>query len=93
MKKLNLNDSEEPVIKVYEDDDGVSKPSKAHYEQSKKTCGNLAQWIGMSRKRQNELLDALFEERESEKAYVQSYKAHQDLIRRYEIYEEIQSGS
>lgn len=93
MKKLNLNDNEEPVIKAYEDDDGVSKPSKEHYEQSKKTCGNLAQWIGMSRKRQNELLDALFEERESEKAYVQSYKVHQDLIRRYEIYEEIQSGS
>lgn len=93
MKKVKFSDTEEPVIKIYEDDDGTSKPSKEHYEQSKKTCGNLAQWIGMSRKRQNELLDALFEERESEKAYVQSYKAHQDLIRRYEIYEEIKNGS
>lgn len=93
MKKLKFGDLEEPVLKLYDDDDGISKPSKEHYEESKKACSNLSQWISMSRKRQNELLDALFEERESEKQYIQTYKAHQDLIRRYEIYEEIQSGS
>lgn len=92
MSKLKFNDLEEPLLKLYNDDDGISKPSKEHYEESKKVRSDLAQWISMSRKRQNELLDALFKERESEKQYIQTYKAHQDLIQRYEIFEELEAN-
>ena len=42
-----------------------------------------------SRKRQEELLDELLKERTQEKDYQGMYDAHKDLVRRYEIYEEL----
>ena len=74
-------------------EDSMSKPTEAQYKESKDARNNLSKWIAMSRKRQSDLLDDLFRERCLEKDYQAMYDAHKDLIRRYEIYEELESHS
>lgn len=84
--------SEIVTYKVSADDDPFAKPTKEQYEKSKKLRSELSDWIHRSRKRQNKLLDELFEERRAEKDYLGLYEAHKDLIRRYEIYEELEAA-
>jgi hypothetical protein len=78
--------------RVSSEDDGISKPTKEQYEKSKQSKHDLSDWIRRSRKRQDELLDELFRERAAEKDYKGMYEAHRDLVRRYELYEEIESN-
>jgi hypothetical protein len=52
----------------------------------------LADWLHRSKKLQEELLDELFEERTAEKDYRGLYEAHRDVVRRYEIYQEIEAN-
>lgn len=73
-------------------DDGISKPTKEQYEKSKETKMYLYDWIRRSKKRQEELLDELVRERTCEKDYRGLYEAHKDLVRRYELYEEIEAN-
>ena len=40
----------------------------------------------------DELIDALAKERESEKLYMELYEKHRDIIRKYEIYEELDNN-
>lgn len=70
-------------------DDGFSKPTREQYENSKAAKASLADWIRRSKKRQEELMDELLKERTQEKEYQGMYDAHKDLVRRYEIYEEL----
>ena len=95
MKAINFTEdfSEVVTYKAFAEDDGISKPTAEQYEESKKRCRDFADWIRRSKKRQDELLDELFEERRHEKDYTGMYKAHQDLIRRYEIYKDIESNN
>ncbi len=89
----NLNEPAEVVYKAFAEDDGISKPTKERYDESKKRCSEYSDWIRRSRKRQDELLDALFEERQSEKDYRGMYEAHRELVRRYELYEDIEHNN
>lgn len=88
---LSLSESEPLSYKASADDDGISKPSREQYEKSKELKRDLSSWIQRSRKRQQALLDDLIKERSVEKGYVGLYEAHRDLVRRYELYEEIES--
>ena len=78
--------------KAFPEDDGVGKPTKEQYEKSKKLKADVSHWIRESRKRQEELLDKLCAERACEKDYKEIYDVHNDIVRRYEIYEEIESN-
>jgi putative methionine-R-sulfoxide reductase with GAF domain len=91
MKAFNFDENPDEVVtyKAFTEDDGISKPTKEQYENSKKMRSDLSDWIRRSKKRQDELLDELFKERQAEKDYLGFYKAHQDVVRRYELYEEI----
>ena len=84
-------DNTQPTVtfKASAEDDGFSKPTREQYEKSKAAKASLADWMRRSRKRQEELLDELLKERAQEKDYQGMYEAHKDLVRRYEIYEEL----
>jgi hypothetical protein len=79
-------------IKAFPEDDGVRKPSAQQYEESKKLASDVARWIRESKKRQEELIDKLCKERACEKDYTEIYEAHREVVRRYEIYEEIENN-
>ena len=79
-------------IKAFPEDDGVRKPTKEQYEKSKKLKADVSHWIRESKKRQEALIDQLCKERACEKDYTEIYEAHRDVVRRYEIYEEIESN-
>jgi MinD superfamily P-loop ATPase len=68
------------------------KPTKDAYEESKKMRNMLSDWIRRSRSHQNELLDELMEERNTEKDYLKLYEQHRNVIRLYEMYEEVQNS-
>lgn len=77
------------TYRAFTEDDGLSKPSLEQYEASKAAKQSLGEWIRHSKKRQEDLLDDLVKEREVEKGYRGMYDAHCEVIRRYEIYEEL----
>lgn len=90
---LTTLDNTPPTVtfRAFKEDDGFSKPTKAQYEESKVAKASLSDWICRSRKRQEELMDELLKEHNSEKDYRGMYEAHKDVIRRYELYEELES--
>lgn len=94
MKAMSLDYSGESEVryKAYSDDDGISKPTKEQYDNSKQLQHNISDWIRRSKKRQEELLDELCNERKHEKDYKGLYEAHRDIVRRYELYEEIEAN-
>ena len=74
------------------DCDAFGKPSKEAYEKAKKDKESAATSLHLCRKRRDELIDALAKERESEKIYIELYEKHRDVIRKYEIYEELEAN-
>ena len=82
---VNLNDE-------LENEDSLVKPTVQEYEASKKECEYFSRCVSLARKRQNELLDELCKERSNEKFYAEQYKKHKDIVRRYEIYEELEAN-
>ena len=72
--------------------DAFGKPSKEAYEKAKKDKEFASDALWMSRRRRDELIDALARERESEKLYMELYEKHRDIIRKYEIYEEMEAS-
>ncbi len=86
MKSLNFNTEELDEV------DDIGKPSKEEYEKAKECKKFASEALCLSRKRRDELIDALTQERESEKFYIELYEKYRDIIRRYEIYEEMESS-
>lgn len=74
------------------DCDAFGKPSKEAYEKAKADKEYTANALFLCRKRRDELIDELCREREHEKLYLELYEKHRDIIRRYEIYEELESS-
>ena len=83
MKNLNFSNEE------LEETVDVSKPSKEAYENAKKDKEYAANALFLCRKRRDDLIDELSREREHEKFYMEIYEKHREIIRRYEIYEEL----
>lgn len=79
--------------KPVEDEDTLGKPTKEEYEKAKQDREFDAISLRSCRKHRDELIDALVRERESEKLYMELYEKHRDIIRRYEIYEEIEANN
>jgi hypothetical protein len=74
------------------DVDAFGKPSKEAYEKAKKDREFASTGLHMCRKRRDELIDALAKERENEKLYMELCEKHYDIIRKYEIYEELEAN-
>ena len=68
----------------------LGKPTREAYEKAKQDREFAATSLHLCRKRRDELIDALAEARESEKFYMELYEKHREIIRRYEIYEELE---
>ena len=89
MQKINnLNFSDDAEDEITD----LRKPSKEEYEKAKKDKEYAANCLFLSRKRRDDLIDELVREREHEKLYKELYEKHLDIIRRYEIYEEIENN-
>ena len=83
MKNINFCNEE------LEESTDLGKPTKEDYEKAKKDREYVANALFLCRKRRDNLIDELASEREHEKFYLQMYEKHRDIIRRYEIYEEL----
>ena len=74
------------------DCEAFGKPSKEAYERAKENKAFASNALWACRKRKDELIDALAKERENEKHYVELYELNRDIIRKYEIYEEMEAN-
>ena len=72
--------------------DAFGKPSKEAYEKAKKDREFASTALFLCRKRRDDLIDELSREREHEKLYMQMYEKNRDIIRKYEIYEELDAN-
>ena len=70
----------------------LTKPTKEEYEKAKAEKEYFGGCLHLSRKRRDELIDELCKEREAEKHYREMYEQYKDIVRRYEIYEEIEAN-
>lgn len=86
MKNIKFNDEE------LEESVDLGKPSKEEYEKAKKDKEYAANALFLCRKRRDDLIDELSREREHEKFYMEQYEKHRDVIRKYEIYEELEKN-
>lgn len=72
--------------------DAFGKPTQEEYDKAKAGMQDMARFVRMSRNRQTQLIDELCGERANEKMYSEIYERHKDIVRRYEIYEELEKG-
>jgi hypothetical protein len=89
----NSTDAVSMYSKPDEEDDSLGKPSKEEYEKAKRDKEYAANCLFLSRKRRDDLIDELSRERAHEKLYMEMYEKHRDIIRRYEIYQEIEANN
>lgn len=82
MKNFNFDDDTEDTVEF-------GKPTEEEYEKAKKDKEYAANALFLCRKRRDDLIDELSREREHEKLYLALYEKQRDIIRKYEIYEEI----
>lgn len=69
----------------------MGKPTVEEYEKALQERNNLRSWLSMECKRRDEFLDELLNSRENIKMYEESLEKANDVIRKYEIYQEIES--
>lgn len=69
----------------------MGKPTVEEYEKALQERNNLRSWLSMEHKRRDEFLDELLNSRENIKMYKKSLEKVNDVIRKYEIYQEIES--
>lgn len=86
MKNIKFNDEE------LEETVDFGKPSKDAYDSAKQNLMFASDSLRLCRKRRDELIDALAQERENEKNYIELYEMNRDIIRKYEIYEELEKN-
>jgi hypothetical protein len=86
VKNLNFNNE------TIDDNIELGKPTKEEYEKAKKDKEYAANALFLCRKRRDDLIDELAKERDHEKFFLELYEKHRDIIRRYEIYEELEAS-
>lgn len=84
MKITNSFINEEEMI--------TKKPTLEEYEKAKQEYKTYCSWLRMAREKKNELIDALAIERENELLYLKQAEKQHDIIRCYEIYEQLEKG-
>ena len=85
MKNITFNNEE------LDENIDLGKPSKEAYERAKENKKFASEALWRCRKHRDELIDALAQERDNEKSYVELYELNRGIIRKYELYEEIES--
>lgn len=85
MKITNSFEKEEELI--------TKKPTLEEYEKAKQDYKTYCSWLRMAREKKNELIDALAVERQNELIYLKQSEKQHDVIRCYEIYEQLEKGS
>lgn len=70
----------------------MGKPTAEEYEKALQERNDLRNWLSMECKRRDEFLDKLLNSRENIKMYEKSLEKSNDVIRKYEIYQEIENG-
>ena len=70
----------------------TKKPTLEEYEKAKQDYKTYCSWLRMARDKKNELIDALAAERENELLYLKQAEKQHDIIRCYEIYEQLEKG-
>ena len=70
----------------------MGKPTVEEYEKALQERNDLRSWLSMECKRRDEFLDKLLNSRENIKMYEKSLEKANDVIRKYEIYQEIENG-
>lgn len=70
----------------------VSKPTPEAYEKAKEEYKSFCSWASLARKRKNELLNELIVEHQNEQLYLKFAEERREIIRRYEVYNEIENG-
>ena len=70
----------------------IKKPTLEEYEEAKNNIEFYSEWVGRSRNRQAELIDALSDERDREKSLLISYENAKRVIVAYDIYKQVENG-
>ena len=70
----------------------IKKPTLEEYEEAKNNIEFYSEWVGRSRNRQAELIDALSDERDREKSLLIAYENAKRIIVTYDIYEQVKKG-
>ena len=70
----------------------TGKPSKEEYEAAKLSMKTFSDCIASVSKRREQLLDELTQIQEDLKMYRKAHQDMRDIVRRYEIYEELERG-
>ena len=68
----------------------MAKPTKEQYEQAKEDNKTFYHWLLLSRKKKNELIDALITERKNELLYLEQLEKTKEIIDRYTVYEQVE---
>lgn len=78
----------------FEDDESLvtKKPTIEEYEKAKEDYKTYCSWLRIAREKKNELIDALAIERQSELFYLKQAEKQHEIIRCYEIYQQIEKG-
>lgn len=84
MKIANSFENEETLITM--------KPTLEEYQKAKEEYKTYCSWLRMAREKKNDLIDALAVERENELLYLKQDEKQHDIIRCYEIYEQLEKG-
>lgn len=84
MNITNSFENEEEMI--------TKKPTLEEYEKAKQEYKTYCSWLRMAREKKNELIDAIAVERQNELLYLKQAEKQHDIIRCYEIYEQIEKG-
>lgn len=69
----------------------MGKPTEKEYEKALQERNDLISWLSMECKRRDEFLDNLLNSRENIKMYQESLDKVNEVIQKYEIYQEIES--
>lgn len=69
----------------------MGKPTAKEYEKALQERNDLRSWLSMECKRRDEFLDNLLNSRENIKMYQESLDKVNEVIQKYEIYQEIES--
>lgn len=86
MKNFKFDEEE------FDDSCDLGKPSKDAYDRAKQNLMFASDSLRLCRKHRDDLIDALAQERENEKNYIELYEMNRDIVRKYEIYQEIESN-
>ena len=82
MEITNSFENEEEMI--------TKKPTLEEYEKAKQEYKTYCSWLRMAIEKKNELIDSLAVERENELLYLKQAEKQHDIIRCYEIYEQLE---